>query len=104
MYDAAAANGIRIAATHRFGKGVAQYYATALGLGYFRHPQAEVRRWIAAPALGRNAALPVEMTGGSEQIVFRGMVSPSQRVAILSSPSRSNRPAWAGRSGATADG
>ena len=76
--------GMPIATTHRFGKGIAHYYATALSLGYFRRPQAEVRRWIVAPAVGRNAALPIEMKAGSEQIVFRGMVSPSQRLAILS--------------------
>ena len=34
--------------------------------------------------MGCNAALPVAMQDGAEQIVFRGMVSPSQRVAILS--------------------
>ncbi len=73
-----------VATSHRFGKGIAYYYATALSLGYFRRPRAEVRRWIAAPAVGRSAALPVAIKGGSEQIVFRGMVSPSQRVAILS--------------------
>ena len=50
------------ATKHRFGKGTAYYYATALSLGYFRHPKAEVRRWIVAPAVERNAALPVEMT------------------------------------------
>ena len=76
--------GTPLATTHRFGKGVAHYYATALSLGYFHRPQAEVRRWIAAPAVAHNAALPVEMKGGSAQVVFRGMVSPSQRVAILS--------------------
>jgi hypothetical protein len=73
-----------VATSHRFGKGIAYYYATALSLGHFRRPQAEVRRWIVAPAVGRNAALPVAMKSGSEQIVFRGMVSPSQRIAILS--------------------
>jgi len=72
-----------LSTTHRFGRGVAQYYATALSLGYFRRPQAEVRRLIVAPAVGHNAVLPVEMKGGSEQIVFRGMVAPSARVAIL---------------------
>ena len=76
--------GKAVATSHRFGKGIAFYYATALSLGYFRRPQAEVRRWIVAPAVGRNAVLPVAMKGGSEQIVFRGMVSPSQRIAILS--------------------
>ena len=71
------------AAKHRFGKGTANYYPTALSLGYFRRPHAEVRHWIAAPAVERNAALPVEMTSGSERIVFRGMVALSQRIAIL---------------------
>jgi beta-galactosidase GanA len=81
------------ATKHRFGKGTAYYYATALSLGYFRHPNAEVRRWIVAPAVERNAALPVEMTSGSERIVFRGMVAPSQRIAILGN--------WGPRSTAT---
>ncbi len=76
--------GMPLATSHRFGKGITHYYATALSLGYFRRPQAEVRRWIAAPAVERNAELPIEMQGGSEQVVFRGMVSPSQRIAILS--------------------
>jgi hypothetical protein len=80
LHDAA---GNPLATTHRFGRGTAQYYATALSLGYFRRPQAEVRRLIAAPAVSRNAALPVEMQGASERVVFRGMVAPEGRVAML---------------------
>jgi len=80
LHDAA---GRPLATTHRFGRGAAQYYATALSLGYFRRPQAEVRRLIAAPALVRKMSLPVELQGGSERVVFRGMVGPSGRVAIL---------------------
>jgi beta-galactosidase len=76
--------GMPAATSHRFGKGTAHYYATALSLACFRRPQAEVRRWIAAAAVGCNAGLPVEMKGGSERVVFRGLVAPSQRVAILS--------------------
>jgi beta-galactosidase len=72
-----------VATSHRFGKGIAYYYATALSRGYFRRPQAEVRRWITAPAVARNTALPVEMENVSEGVVFRGMVAPSQRIAIL---------------------
>jgi beta-galactosidase len=72
-----------VATSHRFGRGTACYYATALSLGYFHRPQAEVRRWIAAPALRRKSALPVEMENGSERVVFRGMVTPTQRLAIL---------------------
>ena len=73
-----------LATTHRFGKGIANYYATALSLGYFRRPQAEVRQWIAVPVLARHVQLAVAMTAGPPQIVFRGMVSPSQRLAVLS--------------------
>ena len=36
------------------------------------------------PPWGATPTLAVEMTGGSEQVVFRGMVSPSRRVAVLS--------------------
>lgn len=72
-----------VATSHRFGKGKAQYFATALSLGYFRRPQAEVRRWIVAPAVERNIVSPVEMKGGSERVICRGMVAPSQRIAIL---------------------
>jgi beta-galactosidase len=75
--------GVPVATSHRCGKGLVHYFATALSLGYFRRPQAAVRRWIAAPAVGCNAALPVEMQAGSAQIVFRGMAAASRRVAIL---------------------
>lgn len=75
--------GMPVATSHRFGKGTAYYYATALSLGYFRRPDAEVRRWIVAPAVERNAVLPVETRDASERIVFRGMTAPSQRIAIL---------------------
>jgi hypothetical protein len=75
--------GVPVATSHRFGKGTAYYYATALSLGYFRRPDAEVRRWIVAPAVEQNAALPVETRDASERIVFRGMTAPSQRIAIL---------------------
>ena len=59
------------------------FNATALSLGYFRRPHAEVRRWIVAPAVGRNTPLPIEMKDTSDRIVFRGMAAPSQRIAIL---------------------
>ena len=78
------AAGMPLATSHRFGKGIARYYATALSLGYFRRPRADVRRWIAAPVVERKPPLPIEMENASERIIFRGMTTPTQRIAILS--------------------
>ena len=75
--------GRAIAIEHRFGKGRAQYFGTALTLSYLRREDARAGGWIAGPAIEASADAPVRMTQGPGNVVCRGLQSQNRHAAVL---------------------
>jgi beta-galactosidase len=71
------------AVSHHYGKGQALYFESALTLGYFKHNNPVVQRWIVEPAVKAQADALVQMKEGSDTVCFRGLAHPSGPVAIL---------------------
>jgi len=71
------------ATRHRFGKGQALYFESALTLAYFKRNNPVVQRLIVKPALEAQADALVQMKKGSDAVCFRGLAHPSGPVAIL---------------------
>ena len=72
------------ATRHRFGKGQALYFESALSLAYFKRHNPAVQRLIVKPALEAQADALVQLAKGSEKVCFRGLAHPSGPIAILS--------------------
>ncbi len=72
------------ATRHRFGKGQALYFQSALTLGYFKRGNPVVQRWIVEPAMKAQSEALVQMKRGSDKVCFRGLAHASGPVAILS--------------------
>jgi beta-galactosidase len=79
-----ASDGQPFAIRHRFGKGQAIYFATALTLAYQRRNNPQVQKWIVQPALAANADTPVKLEKGSGQVSFRALEGPDRAYAVLS--------------------
>lgn len=77
-------DGAPVATRHRYGRGQAIYYATALSLGYNKRENPIVQRWIVAPAVEKASGLPVELRKGSQRIAFRGLENSFGLAAVLS--------------------
>jgi len=75
-----------VATRHRYGKGTAYYYGTALTLGFHRHPDPQAGEWLAAPARAAAQELPVSATTDAPRVFFRGLKCPEGLAAILSNP------------------
>jgi beta-galactosidase GanA len=69
---------------HKFGKGQAYYFESAVTLAYLRRNNPAVQKWIIEPALGQVSRMPIQLKEGSERVIFRGLVGDSQSTAILS--------------------
>lgn len=72
------------AVQHKFGKGQAIYFASALTLAYRRRNNEVVQKWIVQPSLAASAAAPAEMEKGSGGISFRALEGPGRAYAVLS--------------------
>jgi len=77
------AEGQPFATLHRFGKGRAIYYGSALTLSYYLHGSPRVQKWIVSPALEHAADLTVQVTRGSADITLRGLQYPGGMMAVL---------------------
>jgi|GEM_PF-973166 len=76
--------GLPFATRHRFGRGTAIYYTTALSLAHWQRVNPTVGSWIAAPALQAGAAAPVRLIKGSRDLSFHALEYPEGKLAILS--------------------
>ncbi len=76
-------NGEPFCVTHKFGRGRAIYYESALTLAYARRSHPLIQQWIVDPALpvARNGR--VSLRKGSERVVFRGLLHADGPAAIL---------------------
>ena len=79
-----ASDGTLFATRHRFGKGEAIYFGSALTLAYRRRNDPQVEKWIVQPALAVCAEAPVKLEQGSGQISFRALEGPGRAFAVLS--------------------
>jgi hypothetical protein len=75
-----------VATLNRHHKGEATFFATALTLGYHRHPDPKAGDWIAAPARAHARKMVVSATTEAPRVFFRGMTCPDGLVAILTNP------------------
>jgi hypothetical protein len=80
------ARGQPVAARHRYGKGTAFYFGTALTLGYHRHPDPQAGEWIARPARASAREMGVCASTDARRVFFRPMQCPDGVVAILANP------------------
>ena len=71
------------ATRHHFGKGQAIYYEAAVALAYSKRYNPVVQQWIIEPAAKVQSHMPVQMVKGSATVGFRGLISKSGPVAIL---------------------
>ena len=72
------------ATTHRYGKGTAIFYTSAVSLAAFERPNATVENWIAAPAREKNAASAVRLTTGPSNCTFRVLDYSGGKFVVLS--------------------
>jgi beta-galactosidase len=72
------------ATRNRCGKGRVIYFESALTLAYAKRSNPVVQQWIVQAAKELSGELPIQLTKGSPQIAFRGLVHSSGAVAILS--------------------
>jgi len=77
-------DGKPFATRHRFGKGQALYFESALTLAYFKRNDPLIQQWIVKPALEAQASAPVQMKKGSGNICFRSLSHSSGPAAVLS--------------------
>ena len=77
-------DGNPFAVKNSVGKGKVYYFESAVSLAYKRRSNPAVQKWIIEPALPQKSAMPVELVQGSENVVFRGLVSDSTSIAVLS--------------------
>ena len=75
-----------VATRHRYGKGTAIFFATALSWGYHKHPDPQAGEWIAAPSLAPAREMAVSASTKAPRIFFRGLKSPDGLAAILTNP------------------
>ena len=80
------AQGQPAATRHRFGKGTAIYFGTALALGYHRHPEPSAGEWIAASARPFAREAQVAATTEATRLFFRALKWPEGLAAILTNP------------------
>ncbi|MGO8749662.1 MAG: beta-galactosidase [Thermoguttaceae bacterium] len=80
------AGDLPVATRHRYGKGTAIFFATALGWGYHKHPDPQAGDWIAAPALPQTRAMAVSASTKAPRVFFRGLKCPEGLAAILTNP------------------
>ena len=79
------------ATRHRFGKGTAIFYTSAVSLAAHHRHNPVVENWIAAPALEKNASAPVRLAEGSRDISFRALEYPAGRLVVLSNWGRDSQ-------------
>ncbi|MFN7999002.1 MAG: beta-galactosidase [Bryobacteraceae bacterium] len=72
------------ATKHRFGKGTAIFYTSAVSLAAHHRHNRLVESWIAAPALEANRSAPVTMTSPSREISFRPLEYAGGYMVVLS--------------------
>jgi beta-galactosidase len=80
------AQGQPVATRHRYRKGTAYYFGTALALGYHRHPDRQSGEWIAAAARPLAHEMSVSATTEAPRVFFRGLKCPDGPAAILTNP------------------
>jgi beta-galactosidase len=80
------AEGNAVATRHRYGKGTAIYFATALTLGYHRHSDPQAGEWLAAPARSHAREMSVSATTEAPRVFFRGLKCPEGLATILTNP------------------
>jgi hypothetical protein len=80
------ADGSPAATRHRYGKGTAILFGTALSWGYHKHPEPQVGDWIAAPAVPEARAMAVSAATKAPRVFFRGLQGPDGLAAILTNP------------------
>ncbi|MBM3890090.1 MAG: hypothetical protein FJ388_13325 [Verrucomicrobia bacterium] len=74
------------ATRHRYGKGTAFYFGTALTRGYHLHPDPQAGEWIAAPAQPHARAMDVSAVTKAPRVFFRGLKCSAGLAAILTNP------------------
>jgi hypothetical protein len=80
------ADGLPVATRHRYGKGTAIFFGTALTWGYHKHPDPQAGEWIAAPALPQARQMAVSASTKAPRVFFRGLKCPDGLAAILTNP------------------
>ncbi len=75
-----------VATRHRYGKGTALFFGTALCWGYHKHPDPQAGQWIAAPALPQARAMAVSASTKAPRVFFRGLKGPGGLACILTNP------------------
>jgi beta-galactosidase len=74
------------ATRHRYGKGTAILFGTALTWGYHKHPDPRARDWIATPALSQAREMAVSAFTTAPRVFFRGLKCADGLAAILTNP------------------
>jgi len=77
-------DGNPFAIKHHFGKGQTYYFSSAVSIAYAHRGHPLVQKWIVEPAQSLTATLPVQFISGSEKVIFRGLVGPQYKYAVLS--------------------
>jgi beta-galactosidase len=80
-----------VATRHRYGKGTAIFFGTALTWGYHKHSDPQAGQWIAAPALPQAREMAVSAVTKAPRVFFRGLKSPAGLAAILTNPGQECR-------------
>jgi beta-galactosidase len=76
-------DGKPFATSHRFGKGRALYFESALALAYYKRGNPTVQQMIVKPAIEAEGDNLVRLAEGSGKIGFRGLTDPSGLTAVL---------------------
>jgi hypothetical protein len=77
---------VPVATRHRYGKGTAIFFGTALTWGYHKHPDPQAGEWIAAPARPHARQMAVLAVTKAPRLFFRGLQCPDGLAAILTNP------------------
>jgi beta-galactosidase len=79
-------DGFPAATRHRYGKGTAIFFGTALTWGYHKHPDPQAGQWIAAPALRPTREMAVSASTKAPRVFFRGLKCRDGLATILTNP------------------
>lgn len=76
-------DGHPFATRHRFGRGQALYFESAVTLGYYKRSNPLVQEWIVAPALKTQMQAAVQIRKAPATVGFRGLITKGGAMAIL---------------------
>ena len=69
--------------TNTYGKGKVYYFTSAVTLAYLLRENPIVHKWILEPALKEVGKMPIQLTRGSDHLLFRGLTGAGGSSAIL---------------------